>query len=121
MNILGCFGSKQGDDSHQAIEQKGISVILFMNPLFDYDPDKSKKNAERQGIDFEQAQVLWKTKHVIIPVKQVGGEHRYAILGKIDDRLHMAVFTYRPPWIRLISCHKTDIRFERIYERGSHE
>ena len=92
-----------------------------MNPVFEYDPEKSRKNAEKHGIDFEQAQVLWKIKHYIIPVKYVDGEQRYAILGRIDDRLHMAVFTHRPPLIRLISCHKTDSRFERIYERSSHE
>ncbi len=100
---------------------KSITVILLMNPIFEYDPDKSQKNEARHGIDFEWAQELWKTRHVIVPAKKVRGEYRHFILARIDDRLYVAVFTRRGTAVRLISCHKADKRLERIYEEGSHE
>lgn len=88
---------------------------------FDYDPAKNTLNQERHGLDFRRAQELWETTHVIIPAKDVEGESRYAILGKIDGRVYVAIFTKRHKMIRLISCHRADGRWEKIYARYIHE
>ena len=92
-----------------------------MSIAFEYDPEKSSQNEEKHGIDFIRAQTLWKVPHVIILAKNISGEHRYAILGKIHERVHVAIFTYRGTTVRLISCHKGDARRERDYERLLHE
>ena len=82
---------------------------------FDYDPQKSRKNLEQHGIDFEEVQELWEGNHVIIPAKNVLGENRSAVLGKIKGRIHMAIFTERDDAIRIISCHRVDKKWERLF------
>ena len=82
---------------------------------FEFDPDKSKSNLKRHGIDFLHAQDLWDETHVIIPAKNVAGESRCVILGKLAEKLYAAIFTRRNEAIRLISCHRADERWERIY------
>ena len=92
-----------------------------MHLIFEYDPDKNKENQQRHGIDFEQAQQLWKVPHGFYRARTVFGEDRYIILGKLDDRVYIAIFAYRESVIRLISCHRADLRWQKEYERMSHE
>ena len=92
-----------------------------MGLLFEYDPQKSEKNKARHGIDFEQAQELWKIPHVLLPTRPVYGEKRSIIVGKLAAQIYIAIFTHRASAIRLISCHRADERWVREYERGSHE
>ena len=76
---------------------------------FTFDPNKDHENLKRHGIDFEQAQEMWNGTHVIIPAKNVSGENRYAILGKVGGKVCMGIFTMRDDGIRLISaCRETD-------------
>ena len=83
---------------------------------FEYDPQKSASNRDRHGIDFVEAQRLWKAPHAIVPAGSVRGEAREAALGKIDGELYLAIFTRREHRIRLISCHRADGKWEDIYE-----
>jgi len=92
-----------------------------MSPLFEYDPDKSRKNAERHGIDFEQAQELWRVPHVFIQAREVFGEERTGITGRLAGRLYVAIFTARGSAIRLISCHPADAKWQREHEERIHE
>lgn len=82
---------------------------------FEFDPDKNEKNLEQHGIDFETAQKLWDGSHVIIPTKYVLGESRCAILGQINNKVYIGIFTERREVVRLISCHRADKRWERIF------
>lgn len=92
-----------------------------MKPLFEYDAEKSRRNKEKHGFDLVEAQKLWDVEHIIIPARIVGEEIRYTILGKIRNRLMMAVFTRRWILTRLITFHKADKRLQRKYERSLHE
>ena len=92
-----------------------------MSLPFEYDPEKSRKNKERHGIDFEEAQQLWKVPHLLFPAKPFLGEERHINVGELSDRVYIAVFTYRGARIRLISCHKADDRWTREYERWLYE
>ena len=83
---------------------------------FEFDPEKSRLNKERHGLDLAWAQELWDETHVIIPAKNVTGESRCLILAKVGGRCYAAVFTRRDEAIRLISCHRADRRLERVYE-----
>jgi uncharacterized DUF497 family protein len=92
-----------------------------MSRLFEYDPLKSERNRECHGIDFEQAQALWKVPHLFYPTRPVYGEERIVILGKLTGHVYIAIFTLRGSAIRLISCHRADKRWVREYERGRYE
>jgi uncharacterized DUF497 family protein len=87
---------------------------------FEFDPEKSRLNEGRHGVDLEWAQCLWDVTHVIVPAKHVTGESRFLILAKISGKCFAAVFTRRGEAIRLISCHRADRRLERIYESQVH-
>ena len=83
---------------------------------FDYDPDKSRLNEERHGIDFVDAQTLWDSTHIVIPAKNIKGENRSAVVGKAQGKYYVAIFTMRNEVIRIISCHRADKRWINIYE-----
>ncbi len=84
---------------------------------FEYDSNKSKENEARHGINLLQAQALWDSAHAIIPAKNVAGENRHAIVGKIKGKVYVAIFTKRGEGLRLISCHRADGRWEKVYEK----
>ncbi|HHJ52756.1 MAG TPA: BrnT family toxin, partial [Caldithrix abyssi] len=58
---------------------------------FEFDPNKNKKNKEKHGIDFNEAQKLWEDPDRIeIPVKYLD-EPRYLLIGKINDKHWAAI------------------------------
>lgn len=82
---------------------------------FDYHPQKSQHNLDQHGVDFEEAQELWNGDHVILPAKDVSGEKRSALLGKLSGKIYMAIFTERNDAVRIISCHRVDKKWEKLY------
>jgi uncharacterized protein len=86
-----------------------------MTPLFEFDSVKNEENKRRHGKDFIEAQVLWEAEHAIIPLITVGAEHREAILGEIDGKVYMAVFTRRGSALRLITFHRADSRYVKLF------
>ena len=87
-------------------------------PNFEFDPEKSRRNEDKHGVDFEWAQQLWKEDHVILPAKEVAGEVRSMLLARIKGSCYAALFTKRGESIRLISCHRADQRLENLYEKN---
>jgi len=85
-------------------------------PTFSYDFKKDWANEERHGISLAEARGLWDVTHVVIPAKNVKGESRWAILGRMEGKLFAAIFTERNAVIRIISCHRVDGKWEEIYE-----
>ena len=90
-------------------------------PTFEDDPEKNRANLEKHGIGFEEAQELWYVPHFIVLARYAKGEERLYILGKLNDKLHVAIFTMRGDAARLISCHRADKRLRAIYEEKLHE
>jgi len=87
-----------------------------MKNLFEYDLDKSNSNKLKHGIDFEDAQILWKDKNLIeIPARTVD-EPRYLIVGKIKNKFYSAVITYRNVFIRIISVRRSRKEEIELYE-----
>src|SRR5262245_15914007 len=80
VNIFWSFASKGCKPAKMRLYKKGITVILTMKPIFEYDPEKNKRNKEKHGVDLLEAQALWDVSHVVVHAKTVGGEARYAIL-----------------------------------------
>ena len=83
---------------------------------FEFDPQKSAINKAKHGIDFLEAQVLWKSKYVRLGAK-VALEKRYMILGKIDREHWSAIITYRGGTIRIISVRRSTRSEVNTYEK----
>jgi uncharacterized protein len=73
---------------------------------FEFDPDKSKANLDKHGIDFVEAQIIWDRWAAEKPLAYAGEARRLRI-GWIRDKLWSVVFTMRGDSIRLISARRT--------------
>jgi hypothetical protein len=73
---------------------------------FEFDPQKSDSNKAKHGIDFVEAQALWKSRHVLFHAQDVL-EKRYMVIGTIGDEYWSAIITYRGARIRIISVRKS--------------
>ncbi len=83
---------------------------------FEFDPWKSKKNKAKHGIDFVEAQALWKSKIVLLPAKDAL-EKRYMVIGTIGSGHWSAIITYRGGTIRIISVRKSTPSEVDTYEK----
>lgn len=84
--------------------------------LFEYDPDKSRSNLQKHGMDFDSAQALWNDENRLeIPAKTVD-EPRWLIIGKINNKYWSAVFTHRAKNIRIISVRRSRDEEIEFYE-----
>jgi hypothetical protein len=61
---------------------------------FAFDSRKSESNKTKHGIDFVEAQALWKSKHVLLGAKDALQKH-YLVIGRIGDDYWSAIITYR--------------------------
>jgi len=61
---------------------------------FEFDPRKSDSNKAKHGIDFVEAQALWKSKHTRLGAKDAL-EKRYMVIGRIGSEHWSAIITYR--------------------------
>jgi len=85
--------------------------------LFEYDPNKSKQNLAKHGIDFESAQSLWSDSDLLeIPSKKATGEIRFLVIGTIRHKHWSAIITYRGIKIRIISVRRSRIEEVNFYE-----
>ena len=66
----------------------------------------NSRNKAKHGIDFADAQPLWKSKHVLLGAKDAL-EKRYMVIGKIRSEHWSAIITYRGATIRIISVRKS--------------
>lgn len=83
---------------------------------FEFDPEKSKKNKEKHGIDFYEAQGLWDDSDLIeIPAK-TADEARFMVIGKIAGIYWSGVITYRGDRIRIISVRRSRKEEVEVYE-----
>lgn len=83
---------------------------------FEFDPGKSKSNKAKHGINFVEAQALWKSKIVRLGAKDAL-EKRYMIIGTIERKHWSAIITYRGATIRIISVRKSTPLEIETYEK----
>ncbi len=82
---------------------------------FEYDPAKSKTNAKKHGIDFEQATLLWNDEKRVEFVARFADEPRLGLVGEHADKLWTAIFTTREDRVRIISVRRARKNEEAIY------
>jgi len=84
---------------------------------FDFDPQKSRSNKSKHGLDFDEARALWNDERgLVIPVRFLN-EERFAIIARLDKALWTAIFTRRGQIIRLISCRRARKEESALYEQ----
>jgi len=83
---------------------------------FQFDPRKSESNKAKHGIDFVEAQALWRSKQVLLGAKDAL-EKRYMIIGTIGDQHWSAIITYRGTIIRAISVRRSTPGEIETYEK----
>jgi len=79
---------------------------------FEFDPWKSENNKAKHGIDFVEAQALWKSK-----IAKDALEKRYMVIGTIGSDHWSAIITYRGGTIRIISVRKSTPSEVDTYEK----
>ena len=84
----------------------------------EYDPAKSRSNADKHGIDFEQAQLLWEDAGIIKLPSRYPNEERYLAIGMIGKIHWTAVFTERMEKVRLISVRRSRKEEKELYNRN---
>ena len=84
----------------------------------DFDKQKSERTKKDRGIDFIEARAIWNDpEEVTENAKNVDGEMRKFTVGKIRQKLWVAIWTYRNgDEIRIISVRRAEgTNFERTY------
>ncbi len=74
--------------------------------MFEFDPAKSALNKEKHGIDFVEAQALWRDDGRIVYEARIDTEPRFAAIGRIGELMWTAIGTMRGTNIRLISVRR---------------
>lgn len=90
---------------------------------FEWDEAKSDACFEERGFDFAfAAQVFFDPDRLIrADLRHSYGEDRFQLLGRIDTRVFVVVYTPRPHRNRIISARKANAREVKHYENGTHE
>jgi uncharacterized DUF497 family protein len=83
---------------------------------FEFDPEKSAGNKTKHGIDFEEAQALWKDPRMVEIPARVTDEPRWLVIGTIDGKHWSAVITRREENVRLISVRRSRDEEVTVYE-----
>lgn len=84
--------------------------------MFEYDPEKSKINSEKHGIDFESAQVIWNDPDALEIPTTTTEESRFLVIGKIESKHWSAIITYRDEAVRIISVRRSRQNEVKLYE-----
>ena len=86
--------------------------------MFEFDPAKSAINKAKHGIDFLEAQDLWRDENCVVALARASGEHRWLVVGVIENRHWCAVVTLRGEAIRIISVRRARDGEIEGYERS---
>jgi uncharacterized DUF497 family protein len=106
--ILHFYSSLSARPSNGYPAALGSEQEANMNrPIFEFDPGKSDSNKAKHGIDFVEAQALWKSPWLERPAK-AAKEQRYLEIGTISGEHWTAIVTYVGAIIRIISVRKSN-------------
>jgi uncharacterized DUF497 family protein len=90
---------------------------------FEWDEAKSDACFRSRGIDFAYATAAFADPHRLIHAdsRHDYGEARYELIGRIDGRIFVVIYTSRHSGIRIISARKANLREVRKYENRAPE
>jgi hypothetical protein len=85
---------------------------------YTFDPAKNKRNLERHGVDFAYAARIFHHTHIEWEDNRYDyGERRFIVLGRIDDRIYVVVYTWRNGLRRIISARRANSRERDVFHR----
>lgn len=87
---------------------------------FEFDPEKSRANCAKHGIDFDQAQALWDDPDRVEVPARTAGEARWLVVGRIGALCWSAVVTYRGVRVGIISVRRARGEEVRLYGHDEH-
>lgn len=98
-----------------------MNYTLPMN--FEWDEAKSEACFRERGFDFAYAARAFFDPDRLIQAdtRRSYGEERYQLLGKIEQRLFVVVYTPRDDVLRIISARKANQREVRHYEDSTRD
>ena len=83
---------------------------------FEFDPQKSARNRDKHGIDFDDVQRLWEDPNLLEIPARIEDEPRFVVIGRISGKHWSAVIVYRGEVIRIISVRRSRPREVAWYE-----
>jgi uncharacterized protein len=83
---------------------------------FEFDDAKSRANKSKHGVDFVEAQVLWRDGNQLRVAARAREEPRFVVIGLIDGKHWSAVITYRGETVWLISVRRSRSSEVQAYE-----
>jgi len=85
---------------------------------FEFDQAKSEANRLKHGIDFVQAQELWKDLYALQIQAKSDTEPRFALIASMQGKVWSVFFTERNSKIWIISARRSRINEEDLYHEG---
>lgn len=85
---------------------------------FEFDPNKSKSNKNKHGIDFEESKALWEDTNLLEIEANSVEEKRFLLIGIIKQKHWSAIVTYRFNKIRIISVRGSRKEELLLYEEN---
>ena len=86
---------------------------------FEWDEQKNETNKSKHGIDFKTATALWGDANRIEIQSSFSDEERNILIGKIGEKLWIAVFTLRKDAYRIICVRRARKMEVMLYEKKS--
>jgi uncharacterized DUF497 family protein len=75
--------------------------------VFEFDPEKSQVNLVKHGINFDQAQTLWRDPEGLCVPSKYPRESRKLWIAAREGKLWTAIYTEREGKIRIISVRRS--------------
>ena len=90
---------------------------------FEWDEAKSEACFAQSGFDFAYAARAFFDPDRIVQAdtRHSYGEERYQLMGRIEQRVFVVVYTTRPSALRIISARKANQREVRHYDDSTHD
>ena len=85
---------------------------------FEFDHAQSEANRLKHGIDFVQAQELWKDLYALQIQAKSDTEPRFALIASMQGKVWSVFFTERNSKIRIISARRSRTNEEDLYHEG---
>ncbi|MDO1581350.1 BrnT family toxin [Rhizobium oryzicola] len=98
-------------------------MSLYAKLIFEWDPDKARRNRVKHQVSFELAREVWKDPlHVILPDRTVDGEERWHAVGMVGAVAVLVVVHTYPRGedeqvIRIIGARKATSHERWRYEQ----
>jgi uncharacterized DUF497 family protein len=94
------------------------NVCKIANVLFEYDPAKSRANADKHGINFKAVQRMWDGVVIAAPARSIA-EDRLMAIGLIEGKFWTVIATLRGSVLRIISARRSRQNEIKLYQDHS--